>query len=156
MSDIDFAIPDIDWDTLLKQSDTPNTNKEALQRVLKELEAGVNYLSNDQWVSGQLSVEKALGSLLLALKKMGVNPNQALLRSIQQLQQKSETKKTNPTYQQGEGFYIYPDRVELKAEGKTQGEWPLYSQEDYDNFTQLAYELGYPIVHYDAKQLELL
>lgn len=147
-----LTLEQLDWPSIMSRQDMPQSSTEGLKKLIYQLQEGMAYLEQENWVASQLAVENALSSMLVTIKKMGMEPALVLSRSCNRLQ--APIKKPNCATQ--DGFYIYPDRVELRSEDEIRGEWPLYSQEDYDNFTRLAYELGYSIFHHDAKQLELL
>lgn len=147
-----LTVDQLDWAEIMSRPEIPKTSDEGLKKLIYQLQESLTYLNQENWVAGQLAAENALSTMLVTLKQMGMTPSLVLSRSCNRLQ----TPVKKPVGENNDGFYIYPDRVELHSEGEIRGEWPLYSQEDYDNFTRLAYELGYSIFHQDARQLELL
>lgn len=123
------------------------TGREALARALSSTKAALRRLDNDQPVAAQTAAEAALLELLAAMRALGVEPESALRRAL--VRSAADTPET------GRLLVIYPDRVELHAEGECRGAWPVFTGEDVRNYVDMAYELGCRVVHADARQLEL-
>ncbi len=123
----------------------PQTSKEALGRLSESIRYCLEAFEQDQLVHTQVLLEDTLPQILIAMKTLGIEPSAALRRAMSRMSQQSNQR----------AFHIYPDRVEIWAEGECRGNWPLYSDEDYRNVTRLARELGCEIIHSDSRQLGL-
>lgn len=99
----------------------------------------------DQLLSAQNNLEDVLIQLLVAMKSLNIQPDQALQRALARLDDNSGKR----------AFHIFEDRVELRVQGEIRGEWPLYSQQDYQMALNLARELNCDVLHEEACQLGL-
>lgn len=124
---------------------SPTTSREALGRVLESARFALESFDADQLLTTQGSLEDTLLRVLVAMNSLNIQPELALQRALSRL-------KEGPS--QGT-FHIFVDRVEIHAQGEIRGEWPLYSQSDYEAALRLAHELGCTVVHEDSCQLGL-
>lgn len=129
----------------LRQDPPPATSREALGRLLEMTRICLEAFDGDQLVTAQKTLEDALVQALIAMKSLDINPDQALKRALERLKRASGKR----------AFHILGDRVEIRAYGEVRGEWPLYSQHDYQQALNLARELGCEVIHEDARQLGL-
>ena len=129
----------------LRQNPTPATSREALGRLLETTRLCLEAFDEDQLLSAQNNLEDVLIQALVAMKSLSIQPDQALQRALARMQDNCGKR----------AFYIFEDRVEVRVQGEMRGEWPLYSQQDYQMALNLARELGCDVVHEEACQLGL-
>ncbi len=129
----------------LHHQSSPTTSREALGRVLESARFALESFDADQLLTTQGSLEDTLLRVLVAMNSLNIQPELALQRALSRLKEGSS---------QGT-FHIFVDRVEIHAHGEMRGEWPLYSQSDYEAALRLAHELGCTVVHEDSCQLGL-
>ncbi len=129
----------------LHRQSSPTTSREALGRVLESARFALESFDADQLMTTQISLEDTLIRVLVAMNSLNIQPELAMQRALSRLQE---------GHAQGT-FHIYVDRVEIQAQGEIRGEWPLYSQSDYEAALRLAHELGCTVVHEDSCQLGL-
>lgn len=129
----------------LHQSPVPRTSREALGRLLETTRLCLDTFDDDQWLASQTLLEDVLIQTLVAMHSLNINPDSALQRALGRLQ----------THEEQKAFHIFTDRVEIRVQGEVRGEWPLYTQPDYDVALKLARELGCDIIHEEAYQLGL-
>lgn len=138
-------LSDIQHLAWLHQPAPPKTNREAVSRLLETVRCCLRDLDDDQLVSGQERLEDTLLHALIAMKSLGMNPDQALQRALSRLQLATDSRT----------FHIFPDRVEIRVLHEVRGEWPLYEQRDLESALRMARELGCDVVYEEAHQLEL-
>lgn len=129
----------------LRQSPAPTTSREALGRLLETARLSLEALDADHIVTAQNTLEDVLIQTLIAMKTMSLQPDQALQRALERMQDAWGKR----------AFHIFSDRVEIRVQGDVRGEWPLYSQHDYNQALHLARELGCDVIHEEACQLGL-
>jgi hypothetical protein len=129
----------------LHQQPTPATSREALGRFQETVRQCQKAFEDDRLLSTQSLLEDSLVQLLIAMKSFDLQPDQALHRALERLQDGSGKR----------AFHIFSERVEIRVGAEVRGEWPLYSQNDYQSALSLAHELGCNVIHEDACQLEL-
>lgn len=129
----------------LRQSPAPATSREALGRLMETTRLCLEAFDTDQLLSAQNNLEDVLIQLLVAMKSLNIQPDQALQRALARLDDNSGKR----------AFHIFEDRVELRVQGEIRGEWPLYSQQDYQMALNLARELNCDVLHEEACQLGL-
>lgn len=130
----------------MRQDPAPSTSREALGRLLETVRLSAAALERGQLIGAQSLLEDVFIQILIAMRSLDVNPDQALQRGLARLQGGAGSQRA---------FHIYADRVEIRAHGEVRGGWPLYVQSDYDAALALARELGCDIIHEDACQLGL-
>jgi len=129
----------------LKQNPTPATSREALGRLLETTRLCLEAFDEDRLLSAQTGLEDVLIQTLIAMKSLNIQPDHALQRALSRLDEQNGKR----------AFHIFEDRVELRVQGEIRGEWPLYSQQDYQMALNLARELNCDVVHEEACQLGL-
>jgi hypothetical protein len=129
----------------LRQNPAPETSREALGRLMETTRLCMEAFDGDQLLSAQNGLEDVLIQTLIAMKSLSIQPDQALQRALSRLDENSGKR----------AFYIFEDRVELRVQGEIRGEWPLYSQQDYQMALSLARELNCDVIHEEACQLGL-
>ena len=129
----------------LKQNPTPATSREALGRLLETTRLCLEAFDEDRLLSAQNGLEDVLIQTLIAMKSLNIQPDHALQRALSRLDEQNGKR----------AFHIFEDRVELRVQGEIRGEWPLYSQQDYQMALNLARELNCDVVHEEACQLGL-
>jgi hypothetical protein len=129
----------------LHQDPAPATSREALGRLQETIHQCVAMFEAEQVITAQTLLEDSLIQTLVAMRSLGIQPEQALRRTLNRLQGASGQR----------AFHIFPDRVEIRAQGELRGEWPLFSQADYEAALRLARELGCDVIHEEASQLGL-
>jgi len=129
----------------LRQHPTPATSREALGRLLETARLCLEAFDQDQLLTAQTNLENVMIQTLIAMKSLSIQPDQALQRALGRLQDNQGKR----------AFYIFTDRVEIRVQGEIRGEWPLYSQHDYQQALTLAHELGCDVIHEEACQLGL-
>lgn len=128
-----------------QQPAPPNTSREALARLAETVQRGLEAFDGDRLLQAQSLLEDSLSQVLVALKSLGIEAEPGLKRALARL-----------LVQPGQrAFHVFEDRVEIWADGECRGTWPLYTEEDYRNVSKLALELGCPLIHQEARQLEL-
>ncbi len=130
---------------ILHESKPALTVREAIGRFSETARLCLESLDAGQWVTAQELLEDSLIQTLLAMRSLDVNPDHALRRGLTRLEKGTERR----------AFHIFADRVEIRVHDDIRGEWPIYTQADYDNALKLAYELGCNVVHKDGQQLGL-
>lgn len=128
----------------LYQQPVPETMRQALGRLQETVRQCQDALENGQLVSAQTLLEDSQLQVLVAMKACDIQPELALQRALSRL--KDADKRA---------FHIYADRVEIKVGLEVRGEWPIYSQHDYEAALRLAHELGCSAIHEEACQLGL-
>ncbi len=129
----------------LHQGPVPATSREALGRLSETLRQGVDAFDQGQLIACQSALEDTLLQTLIAMRAFDLQPEAALQRALNRLQHSGEQR----------AFHLFADRVEIWAQGELRGEWPLYSQADYDAALRLGRELGCEVIDRDTRQLEL-
>jgi hypothetical protein len=129
----------------LRQHPTPATSHEALGRLLETTRLCLKSFEEEQLLTTQNTLEDVLIQTLIAMKSLSIQPDQALQRALERIQN-TQAKRA---------FHIFTDRVEIRVQGETRGEWPLYSQHDYQQALNLARELDCDLIHEEACQLGL-
>ncbi len=129
----------------LRQNPAPATSREALGRLMETTRLCLEAFDEDQLLSAQNNLENVLIQTLIAMKSLNIQPDQALQRALARMQDNWGKR----------AFHIFEDRVELRVQGEIRGEWPLYSQQDYQMALNLARELSCDVVHEEACQLGL-
>jgi hypothetical protein len=129
----------------LHQDPAPATSREALGRTQETLRQCLAAFDSDQVAAAQSALEDVMIQVLISMRTLGLHPDQALRRALGRLRQPAGQR----------AFHIFPDRVEIRAQGQPRGEWPLFSQGDYESALKLARELDCDVVHEEACQLEL-
>jgi hypothetical protein len=130
----------------MRQDSAPATSREALGRLLETVQLGVAAFDRGRLLGAQALLEEALIRILIAMRSLDINPDQALQRGLARLQGDGGSRRA---------FHIYADRVEIRAQGDVRGGWPLYAQSDYDAALTLARDLGCDVIHEEACQLGL-
>lgn len=129
----------------LRQQVTPATSREALGRLVETARLSLEAFDQDQLLTTQNTLEDVMIQTLIAMKSLSIQPDQALQRALERLQDNQGKR----------AFHIFTDRVEIRVQGDIRGEWPLYSQHDYQQALTLAHELGCDVIHEEACQLGL-
>lgn len=129
----------------LHQQPVPATIREALSRLQETVRQCQEALEAERLVAAQTLLEDSHLQLLIALKAFELQPEPALQRALARLKGGADKR----------AFHIYADRVEIRVGLDVRGEWPLYSQQDYDIALRLAHELGCTVIHEEACQLGL-
>jgi hypothetical protein len=140
-----FTLTQAQHQAWLRQNPVPATSREALGRLLETTRQCVEAFEADQLVTAQNTLEDVLIQTLIAMRTLSMQPDQALHRALERMQEDWGKR----------AFHIFTDRVEIRVQGELRGEWPLYSQHDYDQALNLARELGCDIIHEEACQLGL-
>jgi hypothetical protein len=134
-----------DW-AWASQKQTPETASEALGRLYETVRLLLRTFEDAQLLKSQSLLEDSLLQTLVAMRSLSMDPDAALNRGLQRLRCGNESERA---------FHIFSDHVEIRVHGESRGQWPLYSQGDYDAAISLARDLGCDIVHEDACQLGL-
>jgi len=129
----------------LRQDPAPATSREALGRLVETARLCMEAFDEDQLITAQNTLEDVMIQTLISMKSLSIQPDQALQRALERMQD-TQGKRA---------FYIFTDRVEIRVQGEIRGEWPLYSQHDYQQALNLARELGCDVIHEEACQLGL-
>jgi hypothetical protein len=129
----------------LRQNPAPTTSREALGRLMETTRLCLEAFDEEHLLSAQNGLEDVLIQTLVAMKSLSIQPDQALQRALARMQDNGGKR----------AFHIFEDRVELRVQGEIRGEWPLYSQQDYQMALNLARELNCDVVHEEACQLGL-
>jgi hypothetical protein len=129
----------------LHQQPAPSTIREALSRLQETVRQCQEALDAERLVAAQTLLEDSHLQLLVALKAFDLQPEPALQRALARLKEGADKR----------AFHIFSDRVEVRVGQDVRGEWPLYSQQDYDIALRLAHELGCTVIHEEACQLGL-
>ena len=129
----------------LRQNPAPATSREALGRLLETTRQCLEAFDGEQLVTAQSTLEDVLVQTLVAMRTLNIQPNHGLHRALDRLQEAGGKR----------AFHIFTDRVEIRVQSDIRGEWPLYSQNDYDQALNLARELGCDVIHEEACQLGL-
>lgn len=129
----------------LRQNPPPSTSREALGRLLETIRLCLGAFEEDQLITAQNTLEEAQIQLLIAMKSLGIHPDHALQRALARIQDVSGQR----------AFHIFTDRVEIRVQGEIRGEWPIFSQPDYEAALSLARELNCNVIHEEACQLGL-
>ncbi len=129
----------------LHQHPSPATSREALARLLETTRLCLEAFDNEHIVSTQSQLEDVLIQTLIAMKTLDMQPEAALQRGLERVQQTTTQR----------AFHIFADHVEIRVQDDIRGEWMLYTQQDYEAALSLAHELGCRIVHEEAQQLGL-
>jgi hypothetical protein len=134
---------DLAW---LHQDPPPATSREAVGRLLETARLSLDAFDRGQLIAAQSLLEDTLIQILVGMRSLDINPDQALQRGLTRLRGTSASHRA---------FHIYADRVEIRVHGEIRGAWPLFSQADYDGALVLAGDLGCDIIHEEACQLGL-
>jgi hypothetical protein len=129
----------------LHQGASPVTAHELVARLLESTRLCLDTFDNGQVLATQSLLEDVMVQTLVAMRAMDMNPDQALQRGLYRLQGGAEHR----------AFHIFTDRVEIRVHEEVRGEWPLYTQSDYEAALTLARELGCDVIHEEACQLGL-
>lgn len=124
----------------------PQTSQEAMKTLEGIVKACLKSYQQGHWVRAQMGLEDTLLQVLVAMKKMGLDPDRSVARSLSRMNHASSYDQT---------FHIFPDRVEIRVAGEYRGGWPVFSSEDIEAARQLAQELGCEVRQSDEALTQL-
>jgi len=128
------------------QSLAPETASEALGRLYETVRLLRQSFEESQLLKSQSLLEDTLVQTLISMQSLSMNPDAALARGLERLRGDDSPERA---------FHVFSDHVEIRVHGESRGQWPLYSQGDYDSALKLARDLGCDVIHEDACQLGL-
>ncbi|TYP59887.1 MazG nucleotide pyrophosphohydrolase domain-containing protein [Thermosediminibacter litoriperuensis] len=110
--------------------------KEAISHLNEEVAESLKALLRGETAKAKRELEDALSCLLIALKVMGINPDEAVMRQVNQMKQRHEKL-----------MIFKKERVEIYVNGVLKGGWSIGSEEDIKEAEKIAKEFGCNILY---------
>lgn len=120
------------------------SEKEAVSHLNEEVAESLNALLRGDKETAQTELEDALSCMLIAFKTLGINPQEAIYRQIERMNE-----------QPNRIMHIYSDRVEIKVNNEIKGGWSIWSIDDLREAEKMAREFNCEIVKED-QSLQLM
>lgn len=112
---------------------------EVLSHLNEEVAESLKALLKNNEQKAQDELEDALSCMLIAIKILNINPEDAIKRQIDRMQ--SSVEKT---------MHIFSDRVEIRVANQIKGGWTLWSTEDLVEAFKVAQEFKCKVIHEDT------
>ncbi|ADL07904.1 hypothetical protein [Thermosediminibacter oceani] len=110
--------------------------KEAISHLNEEVAESLKALLRGETAKAKRELEDALSCLLIALKVMGINPDEAVMRQVNQMKQRQDKL-----------MIFKKERVEIYVNGILKGGWSIGSEEDIKEAEKIAKEFGCNILY---------
>ncbi|MBY0450687.1 MAG: hypothetical protein K2X01_08705 [Cyanobacteria bacterium] len=120
----------------------PQTTQQALMQLQHHIQRCLAAYEAEKTLETQQVLEDILVSTLIAMKTLNISAEQALSR-WQARQKSAATSRL---------IKLWPDRLEVWVDGRPQGGWPLYSEQEYQSASTLAAELGCRLEYAEVDQ----
>lgn len=108
-----------------------NDPKEAISHLNEEVAESLKALLRNEQDKAKRELEDALSCLFIAMKVLNINPEEAVMRQINQMQQRHEKL-----------MIFKKDKVEIYVNGVLKGGWSIWSEEDMKEAEKIAKEFG--------------
>ncbi len=115
-----------------KSLPAPQTTQQALMQLEHHIQRCLSAYKAEKTLETQQILEDILVSALIGMKTLNMSAEKALER----WQARQKSTSTNRVIK------LWPDRLEVWVDGRPQGGWPLYSEQEYQSAATLAAELG--------------
>lgn len=112
---------------------------EVLSHLNEEVAESLKALLKNDEQKAQEELEDALSCMLIAIKILNINPEDAIQRQIDRMQ--SSLEKT---------MHIFSDRVEIRVGNQVKGGWTLWSTDDLAEAFKVAQEFKCKVIHEDT------
>lgn len=122
----------------------PATDKDAVIHLNEEIAESLKALQKGDKDTAQQELEDAFSCMLIAMKVLDINPEDAINRQIKRM--KSEPERT---------MHIFSDRVEIRVSGEIKGKWAIWGPEDLKEAQKMAKEFKCKIYWEEATQLTI-
>jgi len=131
---------DLIWEN--RKYDT-DSETEALSHLNEEVAESLKALSKGDRETAQAELEDALSCLFIAVKVMGLDPEEIIQRQINRM--KNQPVRT---------MHIFSNRVELRVGNELRGGWTLWSEDDLNEALKMAKEFKCRIIQEEETQLK--
>lgn len=111
---------------------------EAVSHLNEEVAESLKALLKGNKEKAQNELEDAFSCMLIALKVLKIDPEEAIMRQINRM-------KTSPE----RTMHIFSDRVEIRIGSEVKGGWAIWSQDDLKDAQTMAKEFKCQI-HWEA------
>jgi NTP pyrophosphatase (non-canonical NTP hydrolase) len=115
---------------------TPSSSKAALSHLNEEVAESLKALLMDDVERAKRELEDALSCLLIAMKVMDIDIDDAVERQVIQMKQRSDKI-----------MIFKKDKVELYVNNVLKGGWTIWGNEDIRDAEKLAKDFGCTIVY---------
>ncbi|KPU44869.1 MazG nucleotide pyrophosphohydrolase domain protein [Oxobacter pfennigii] len=117
---------------------TPSDSKTALSHLNEEVAESLKALLRDDNDKAKRELEDALSCLLIAMKIMDIDIEDAIERQIIQMQKRADKV-----------MVFKKDKVEILVNNVLKGGWSIWSSEDIKDAQKMAKEFGCSIIYED-------
>jgi len=117
---------------------------EAVSHLNEEVAESLKALLRGDKETAQNELEDAFSCMLIALKVLGINPEEAIKRQINRM--KKTPQRT---------MHIFSDRVEIRVGDEIKGKWAIWSADDLKDAQKMAKEFKCEILWEEATQLSI-
>ncbi|SHM74283.1 hypothetical protein SAMN05660826_01822 [Caldanaerovirga acetigignens] len=124
---------DIIWENRKYKTADP---KEAVSHLNEEVAESLKALLRGEIAKAKRELEDAFSCILIALKVLGIDPEEAIMRQVNQMKQRQEKL-----------MIFKKDKVEIYVNGVYKGGWSIGSEEDIREAEKIAKEFGCNILY---------
>lgn len=124
---------DIIWENRKYKTADP---KEAISHLNEEVAESLKALLRGEIAKAKRELEDAFSCILIALKVLRINPEEAIMRQVNQMKQRQERL-----------MIFKKDKVEIYVNGVYKGGWSVGSEEDIREAEKIAKEFGCNILY---------
>jgi len=119
---------DLIWENRKYQTTDP---KEAVSHLNEEVAESLKALLRNETDKAKRELEDALSCMFIALRVLGIKPEEAVKRQVAQMKQRHEKK-----------MIFKKDKVLIYVNGVEKGGWSIWSEEDIKEAEKIAKEFG--------------
>lgn len=116
------------WENRKYQTTDP---KEAVSHLNEEVAESLKALLRNETDKAKRELEDALSCMFIALKVLGIKPEEAVMRQVEQMKQRHEKV-----------MIFSKDKVSIYVNGVEKGGWSIWSEEDIKEAEKIAKEFG--------------
>jgi len=123
---------DLIWENRKYFTDDP---KEIISHLNEEVAESLKALLKGDCDRAKRELEDAMSCLFIALKVFEVEPDQAIMRQVEQMKKRT-----------GNVMILKNDKVELYVNGTLKGGWSIWGEDDIKEAEKIAKEFGCKII----------